>query len=244
MAWGKEQKMPRAHIRLGAPVYSRDGQKLGKVDRLILNDTRRRVKALVVHKLILGGDKIIEMPLVERVGEKGIVLRIDADEAERLPAFLREEFVEVTPEAALDALYASLAPGVGTFLASPVAGRHTIEDVIDDGRLTPIPADARVTVESNVPDFYDVISPGTDVFAIDGQKIGTVDEVIIDGDGDILGFVVKEGFLLTRDMFIPVDWIYDIGHEHIHLKLTAQEVEEQSQQPPDRRFIPAPALGA
>ena len=236
--------MPQAHIRLGAPVYSRDGQKLGNVERLILNDRRFRVKALVVHNLLLGGDKIIEMPLAERVGEEGIVLRIDADEAERLPAFVREEFVEVTPEAALDALYASFAPGAGTFLAPPVAGRRPIEDFTDDGRLTPIPPDATVTVESNVPDEYDVIGPGTDVFAVDGQKIGTVSEVMVDRDGDIAGFVVEKGFLFKHDVFIPVDWIYDIGHEHIHLKVTAEEAEATSRWAPGSRLTPATASGA
>ena len=178
------------------------------------------------------------------MGEEGIVQRIVADEAERLPAFVREEFVEVTPEAALDALYASFAPGAGTFLAPPVAGRRTIEDFTDDGRLTPIPPDATVTVESNVPDEFDVIGPGTDVFAVDGQKIGTVSEVMVDRDGDIGGFVVEKGFLFKHDVFIPVDWIYDIGHEHIHLKVTAEEAEATSRWAPGSRLTPATASGA
>src|SRR5689334_8145745 len=195
--------MPQAHIRIGAGVYSRDGQKLGSVEHLILNDRRLRVKALVVHKPLLGDDRIVEMPLVERVGDEGIVLRINADEANRLPAFVREKFVEVSPEAALDALYASFAPGAGTFLAvPPVSGRRTFEDFADDGRLTPIPPDATVTVESNVPDEYDVIGPGTDVFAVDGQKVGTVAEVMVNGDGDIAGFVVEKGFLFKHDVFV------------------------------------------
>ena len=237
--------MPQAHIRLGAPVYSRDGQKLGNVERLILNDRRFRVKALVVHNLLLGGDKIVEMPLAERVGEEGIVLRIDADEAERLPAFVRETFVEVSPEAALDALYASFAPGAGTFLAAPpVAGRRTIEDFTDDGRLTPIPPDATVTVESNVPDEYDVIGPGTDVFAVDGRKVGTVFEVMVDRDGDITGFVVEKGFLFKHDVFVPVDWINDIGNDHIHLKVTAAEAEANSRWASGGCFTPATASGA
>jgi uncharacterized protein YrrD len=240
-----EWVMPQAHIRIGANVYSSDGQKLGNVYRLILNDRRLRVKALVVHKPLLGDDKIVEMPLVERVGEEGIVLRINADEAKRLPAFVRETFVEVTPEAALDALYTSLVPGAGTFLAAaPVAGRRTIEDVTGGGRLTPIPPGATVTVESNVPDEYDVIGLGTDVFAVDGQKVGTVSEVMVDSDGDIAGFVVEKGFLFKHDVFVPVDWIYDIGNHHIHLTVTAEEAEANSRRASGSRFTPATAPGA
>lgn len=234
--------MPRAHIRIGAMVYSRDGQKLGNVERLILNERRQRVEALVVHKPLLGDNKIVEMPLVERVGDDGIVLRISADETKLLPTFVREKFVEIAPEAALDALYASFAPGTGTFLAAPpVAGRRTFEDFADGGRLTPIPPDATVTVESNVPDDYDVIGPGTDVFAVDGQKVGTVSEVMVDGDGDITGFVVEKGLLFKHDVFIPVDWIHDIGNQHIHLKVTAEEAEVNSRWASGRRFTPAAA---
>jgi uncharacterized protein YrrD len=234
--------MPQAHIRIGARVYSNDGQKLGIVEHLILNDRRLRVKALVVHKPLLGDDRIVEMPLVERVGDDGIVLRIDADEAKRLPAFVREKFVEVSPEAALSALYASFAPGAGTFFATPpVAGRRTFEDFADDGRLTPIPPDATVTVESNVPQEYDVIGSGTDVFAVDGAYVGTVSEVMVDRDGNIAGFVVEKGILFKHDVFVPVEWISNIGNDHIHLMVTAEEAEANSRWASGGRFTPAAA---
>jgi uncharacterized protein YrrD len=237
--------MPQAHIRLGDPVFSHDGLRVGTVDRLILDDRRRRVKALVVHKLLQAADKIIEMSQVERVGEDGIVLRINADEAAQLPAFVRQGFVEVTPEAALHALYASLAPGAGTFLAAaPVAGRHTIEDATAGVHPPTIPPDATVTVESNVPAEYDVIGSGTDVFAADGRKVGTVAEVTVDRNGDVAGFVIREGFLFKHDVFILVAWIADIGDEQIRLKVTAKQAEASPQRPPDTRLAPATAAGA
>jgi uncharacterized protein YrrD len=237
--------MPQAHIRLGEPVFSHDGRKLGTVDRLILDERRRRVKALVIHKLLQAADKIIEMSQVERVGEDGIVLRINADEAARLPAFVRQEFVEVTPDAALHALYSSLMPGQGTFLATaPVAGRHTIEDATAGVHPPPIPPDARVTVESNVPADYDVISSGTDVYASDGRWVGTVAEVMVDPDGNVTGFVVKEGVLFKHDVFIPVDWIADIGDKHIHLKVSAEQAEASTQRAGGGRLTPATASGA
>ena len=237
--------MPSAHIRLGDPVFSHDGRKLGSVDRLILDDRRRRVKALVVYKLLQAADKIVEMSQVERVGEDGIVLRITADEAARLPAFVRQGFIEVTPEAALHALYASLAPGAGTFLAAaPIAGRHTIEAATADLHSPPIPPEAKVTVESNVPVDYDVIGIGTDVFAADGRRVGTVAEVIVDRNGDVTGFVVREGFLFKHDVFIPVAWIADIGDLHIHLNVTAEQAESSRYRTPDLRGAPATASGA
>lgn len=234
--------MAQAHIRLGAPVLSQDGKRLGVVNRLILDDHRRRVKAFVVHKLLQAADKIVEVSQCERVTDDGIVLRIGADEAANLPAFVRESFVEVSPEAALQSLYTSLMPGPGTFLAqAPIAGRHTLDEATEGAYPPPIPPEARVTVESNVPAEYDIIGTGTDVLAVDGRKVGTVSEVVVDHQGDVSGFVVRKGFVFRENMDIPIDWVADISDKHIRLKVSAAQVEAGQPQP---RLKPAAVPGA
>jgi hypothetical protein len=109
-------------------VLSSDGRKLDTVDHLILDDASRRGEALVVHKLLRAGDKIVDLSLIDRDEEDGsIELRIDAGEAEKQPTFVCETFVEVKPEAALHAIYQSLAPG--TLLGPvPVAGQQTVAE--------------------------------------------------------------------------------------------------------------------
>jgi uncharacterized protein YrrD len=208
------------------PVLSQDSRRLGTVDRLILDDRRRRLEALVVHKLLQAGDRIVPMGLVERVGEDSIVLRIAADDADQLPTFVRQVYVEVAPAAALHALYASIAPGAASFLAlAPVAGRHPIEEVATSSPPAPIPPGARVKVESNVSTENDVIGSGTDVLAADGRKIGSVAEVLVDPDGCVTAVVVKAGILFAHDVLIPDDWIAEIGDRHIRLKVTAEQAE-------------------
>lgn len=234
--------MAQAHIRLGAPVLSQDGKRLGVVNRLILDDRRRRVKAFVVHKLLQAADKIVEISQCERVTDDGIVLRIGADEAADLPAFIRESFVDVSPEAALRSLYTSLMPGPGTFLAqAPIAGRHTIDEATEGAYAPPIPPEARVTVESNVPAEYDIIGTGTDVVTVDGRKVGTISEVMVDEQGDVTGFVVRKGFIFPEDMYVPIDWVTNISDKHIHLKVSAAQVEAGQ---PQLRLTPAAVPGA
>jgi uncharacterized protein YrrD len=237
--------MASAHIRLGDPVFSRDGHQLGTVNRVILDDRQRREKALVVHKLLHAADRIIELSQVERVGEDSIVLRVSADEAKQLPTFVRQEFVEVTPDAALNALYESQMPGPGTFLvAAPVTGRRTIEEATAATRLSPIPPDAKVTVDSNVPDYYDIISTGTNGIAAAGRKVGTVAEIAFDPNGFVAGVVVREGFLFTHDAYIPVEWITDISDERIRLNVSAEQAEATPQRAAGARLTPATQPGA
>jgi sporulation protein YlmC with PRC-barrel domain len=168
-----------------------------------------------------------------------------ADEAAQLSAFVRQEYVDVTPESALHPFYPSLAPGAGSFLAAAlVAGTHTIEDAMAGVHPPPIRLDATVSVESNVPIDYDVISRGTDVFAADGHRVGTVAEVLIDPDGNVTGFVVKERVLFKHDVFIPVEGIADIGDKHIRLKVTAEQAEARPRRAGGARVTPATASGS
>ena len=223
--------MPRADIRLGEPVLSRDGHRLGSVDRLVLDQAGRRVEALVVHKILQAGDKVIDMGLVERVGVDGIVLRVDASEAAKLPAFVHEGYVELTPDAALQDTYASLSPaGGGSLLAAaPVAGRQTVEAATASLFDPAIPAGAVVEEESSVPAEDDVIGAGTDVLAADGRKVGTVAEVLVGPDGGVTGFVVKAGHLFKHDVQVPIERVAEVGDRHIHLNITAEQAEAAGQ---------------
>jgi len=225
--------MAQVNIRIGDPVYSSDEKKLGSVDRVVLNDKRRRVEAIIVHKLLQAGDKIIELPLIDRVEEKRIVLRVDAGSVTELPAFFREAFIEVKPDDAHRTLWMSLMPSApGTILAlAPGAGRRTVREIFSSGLTQPIPHSANVEVVSNLPDDDVIISSGTDVLDLDGQKVGTVAEVMVDPkSGSAGGFVVREGILFKSDRFIPIEWVGDIGEKHIRLLVSAEQVEAEDRQ--------------
>jgi uncharacterized protein YrrD len=231
--------MPQANIRLGDPVYSSDDKRLGSVDRVILDDRRRRVEAIIVHKLLRAGDKIIELPLIDRIEEKRIVLRIDAAEAENLPTFVKESFIEIEPDAAQQALWSSLMPSApGAVLAwAPVAGRQTVEEALSGGVPTAIPHSAKVEVERNVPAEDDIIGYGTDVIDLNGEKVGSVAEVMLDPkNGSVAGFVIRKGLAFKSDYFIPSEWIDDIGEKRITLRVPASQVEAENR--------PWPSLGA
>lgn len=220
--------MARAQFRLGQPVYSRDGKKLGQIDRLILDDQSRRVEAIVVHKLLQAADRVIDLGLVNLTDDDRVVLKIDAGEAERVPAFFRENFVDVKPDVAQRTIWEALQPGVpGAYLATvPAADRQTIHQMTSGLFPTVIPSDATVKTESNVPFDDDVISSGTEVVAIDGKSIGRVAEVFVAPDDSASGFVVKAGVFFKRDVVIPVEWVDNIGEKTIRLKVTADQAEE------------------
>jgi len=79
---------PTSYLDLseGAAVYSSDGKKLGEVQHLLAEPEEDIFDGVVIDTSVLpGGHRFVDAPDVEAVYERGVVLKIDAAAAERLP---------------------------------------------------------------------------------------------------------------------------------------------------------------
>ena len=232
--------MARCLLRHGQTIFSRDGKKLGRNDRLIMDDQSRRVEAVVVHKLLHSADKVIDLGLVDWTDENRVVLKIDATDCERLPTFFEENFVDVTPGAAQQSRRGVLLPGVpGPFLSDvAVAGRMSIRELTSGTFPNVIPSNVAVMTESNMPFEDDVISCGTEIVATDGNTVGRVSEVFVAPDASVSGFSVTAGHLFRHNSVVPIEWVGDIGEKSIRLKVTS----DQARQAPPAPDIPQEIL--
>jgi hypothetical protein len=74
-------------VAKGAPVYSSDGEKLGRVVRVLSAPKLDMFDGVVFDTTAgPGGHRFVDAPEVGRIYERGIVLKIDAAEAASLPA--------------------------------------------------------------------------------------------------------------------------------------------------------------
>ncbi|MEA2316691.1 MAG: hypothetical protein QOD44_880 [Solirubrobacteraceae bacterium] len=70
----------------GAPVYARDGSKVGTVEHVLAAPDADIFDGLVIDtRLGPGGLRFADAPQVAQIGERGVMLALDAGEAERLP---------------------------------------------------------------------------------------------------------------------------------------------------------------
>lgn len=73
-------------LRRGAAIYSSDGVLLGKVVRVMAAHEARMFDGIVFDTTKgPGGHRFVDAPEVERIFERGAVLKIDAAEAAELP---------------------------------------------------------------------------------------------------------------------------------------------------------------
>jgi sporulation protein YlmC with PRC-barrel domain len=71
----------------GAAVYSSDGEHLGRVTRVLADPDSDVFDGLVfdINAARPGGHRFVDAPEVDRIFERGVVLKIDAAEAGELP---------------------------------------------------------------------------------------------------------------------------------------------------------------
>jgi uncharacterized protein YrrD len=70
----------------GVPVYSSDGKELGKVEHVLAEPEEDIFDGFVIDTSVLpGGHRFVDAPEVAEIHERGAVLKLDADAAERLP---------------------------------------------------------------------------------------------------------------------------------------------------------------
>jgi uncharacterized protein YrrD len=70
----------------GVPVYSSDGKMLGRVEHVLDVPEDDIFDGFVIDTSVLpGGHRFVDAPEVDEIFERGVVLKIDAAAAERLP---------------------------------------------------------------------------------------------------------------------------------------------------------------
>lgn len=82
-------------------------------------------------------------------------------------------------------------------------------------------------VETNVPPDATLIGRGTDVLDREGKKVGVVDEVETNEDGEVVAFVVRAGLVFHHDVRVPVELVSSVTSDAVHLRVNADELEHR-----------------
>lgn len=217
-AHSKEGNM---EIQLGRPVIAKDGERIGQVDRIVIDPVSMELVQFIVHKgLFLSEDRIIERPLIEHVGIEGTVfLAVASDFVEHLPLFVEHSFLAEAPPAETNAPYivGIGGPDPNTVLTSEEPVGHDYQTFTTSIFEHAPSGGPRLEVRSNIPADAVLLSRGTDIVDADGDKIGALEKLIYQ-DGTIEGFVAESGLIERHQIRVPAADVESITHERIQLR--------------------------
>lgn len=213
-------------INIGAAVYSQDGKHIGKVSKAIVDSRKNTLEFIVVDDSVFKADRLVDEGAILSSNDDEIRISIPAAKFGELPPFVEQELVQLRGDV--------VAPGMPgrEALPLPIDGTAGQWQVVDSGRSeypnigghsifqsTPV-GDIVMRERSSIEETDLAISKGTDVKTADGHKVGTVDELLLDDNNAIIGFVVKKGVLFHQDIRVPMAWVSSITSHAVHLNVT------------------------
>lgn len=179
-------------LRAGAPVLSRDGDKLGKLSRVVVEKDTLRLTHLVVD-VGHGDERVVPLGVLRDATEQAVHLSMDSGEFRDMSLKYDTQVYRPIADAEKGRLDVS---DVNRFVAS-------IPGEMGPGVMTDVLAKS--------PDEVDIVKDSP-VWRLDPhQKIGEVEHVIFDERSrTITALVVRRGILFTHDVVLPARYITEV----------------------------------
>lgn len=197
-------------IRLekNAEVYSAQDEKIGLIDRVVLNPETMKISHIVVKEgFLFKTSKVIPIWALDFAGEK-IQLKEDGLDPDDLPEFDEKTFVlaneTFSPNREVDAFF--WAPPMNFAWWSAYGNIWY-----------PMPKFVRKT-QAILPEGAIPLEEGAKVICMDREEVGTVERVIVDPTEKVAThIVVGQGLLSKEYKLVPTFWIADVKEDEVSL---------------------------
>lgn len=207
-------------LKEGTKVVTADGDKVGTIDRIVIDPVTKEVTHLVVRKgFLFTEDKVVPMSLVGPATADQVTLRPGAGELDKLPDFQETQYVPIDRESPTRPAPEQISPFLYFYPPRGSAWR------LGEFTATPIPPYVVETTE-NIPEGTVALEEGAKVVTSDGAHVGDVERVYTDPQVDrATHLLISKGLILKEKKLIPTSWITSIREDEVHLAVDADVVE-------------------
>lgn len=206
-------------------VITSDGQKVGQIDRVVIDPRSEELTHLIVKKgFLFTKDKVVPFDLVETATEDQIVLKEGPQEPDDFPNFEETHFVPVedaaTPEDDGSGGLSSLA------WYYPLPGGAWWHTRMGAYPGYPEPPYVRRT-ELNIPDGTIPLEEGAKVVSKDGEHVGDIERIYADEkEQRVTHLLISKGFISKSRKLIPTMWVESVSEDLVRLSVGERFVEK------------------
>lgn len=216
-------------VRIGDKVFSKDGQGLGEVKHLVIDPAKRELEAFIVDKGLFDRGRVCDLGYVDNVDGDRVVLKLVKTDAENLPEWVEQEFIQFNQSSGMSSGGRTFDNSTGgTWYHMGPAGGGVPSTGASSFFQPAIVGDVATTIVSPIDESDIVIGKGTEVFSIDGYKLGKVEELTFDDEGKISGFSFEQGHIFSKkDFSVSVDDVDGLTSEYVRLKVTKASLDSR-----------------
>lgn len=210
------------HFKENAEVLTPLGEKVGRIDRVVVDPGSDKVTHLVVKKGVLfTEDKVVPLDAVDVTTDKLVVLKRSSDDPDRFPKFEETHYI---PE----------GPFEDSRNREAQRARRLIwyQTNVNTPFLAPGPPATPVTpfyikrTRRNIPKGSIPLDEGATVVDAAENKVGWVEEIFAEPqDRQVTHILISKGILIKKKKLIPIAWVKDIFEDSIRLSVTREFVE-------------------
>ncbi len=208
-------------IQLEAPVVSRDGADLGKIDKVIFDPRTNQTTSIVVRKgMILARDVAVPIEHIRVAAPTRVELDLSRREVDALPDFVEADYS--WPPEHWVAPYGWPAGSVLWPVPYPGDLPVAYPAITNSGPTDEELEKARERDMENA-----IVGSGAEVLAINGEKVGSVHNLLVDPETHKpTRVIVRRGVLFTEDVELPGDWVSSVDDEKVVLNVDKVTVEQ------------------
>lgn len=207
-------------LRFGADVRTLDGDRLGTLERVLVEGATGQVVGLIARdSRAAGGLKAVPTGAVDQGDDSELYVDTSRDQFDSLPDFTHERNLAPPPDTEN-----MTEEGVSSPLdvpdVAPVGAATGIESIA----FTPI-----IQEQVDVPEGDTVLSGSTEVWATDGH-LGNLSGVdMSDQTRRVTDFLVREGMIFTHVVIVPITAVESVGPDRIVLSVTSASLHRDGE---------------
>ena len=204
----------------GADVFSSTGNKIGRLDKVVIDPDDKEVTHLIIEKgIFFTTSKVVPIQDVNLETGEGLALNKTGEELDELPDYDESSYVGSVPNdypyGNVDAVY--WYPPL--YVSLWTLGGSLLRDPISTSRPRFVQSQ-QVTPEGSV-----ALEEGAHVISKDDKHIGNLDRVILEpSDHHVTHIVVSEGFFLKEKKLVPAHWISEVEKDKVHFNSLVRSV--------------------
>lgn len=201
-------------LKFGTDVLTHAGKKVGELESVILDPCTEEITHLIVKKgFLLSKNKMVPISLVADSNDQRMKLHEFEGEIDDLQDYQETHFIPIE-----------------NYINKEVDGK-----IIPLLFYTPLPtatthANHPATVpivKENLSTDKESLEEGMNVVALDNQKVGGVEEVILHPSTDrVTHLLVSKGLLFKHKFLIPAEWVKEIKESAVHLYVDSKVIEK------------------
>jgi uncharacterized protein YrrD len=206
----------------GASVFTAQGQRVGTIDRVVLEPDTKEVTHLVVEKgFLFTEDKVVPMSLVGPATEDRVTLREDAGDLEALPDFEESHYVRADRGLRPPLSSAHWSRPIPIYPYPPIGGTWPYAAHSDYAKPRYV-----AKTDKNIPEGAVALEEGAKVIGSDGKQIGKIERVFTEPLEDrATHLLVSEGLILKEKKLVPTEWMTDVSEDEVRLSVDSGYVD-------------------